>query len=72
MKVICYQCGNPKFVMVRYHLRGKTFCKMSCRNNYVQGRDRTPPKQFECLDKSDQELVHLLQYPPDPKRFDVV
>lgn len=46
-KPICYQCGNPKFGMVRYHLRGKTFCKMSCRNNYVQGRDRTPIRQYE-------------------------
>lgn len=48
---ICYQCGNLRFGLVRYYLRGKVFCKISCRNNYVQGRDRTPLKQYELPEK---------------------
>ncbi len=64
-KAICYQCGNVKFGMVRYYRLGKVFCKMSCRNNYVYGRERTPLRQYEVAEeKPPDELVKLLKYPP--------
>lgn len=47
MKICCYQCGNPKFGMMRHYLRGKVFCKMSCRNDFVTGKARVLPTQTE-------------------------
>jgi hypothetical protein len=47
IKLTCYQCGNPKFGMIRHWRLGKVFCKSICRDNYLNGKARTPPKQFE-------------------------
>lgn len=55
IKVCCYQCANPNFGMVRHYRFGKTFCKMSCRNDYVAGKPRKLPLQLE---------LHLK--PPEP------
>lgn len=64
MKSICYQCGNPRFGMVRYYRLGKVFCKMSCRNNYTQGKARVVPQHFECAEeKAIADLIKIIQYP---------
>lgn len=62
IKVVCYMCGSPKFGLVRYYLRGKVFCKMSCRNNFTQGEARTPPPQFGATEE-DRKFIKILQYP---------
>lgn len=58
-KIACYQCTNLKFGLVRYYLRGKVFCKISCRNSYVAGEPRKLPPQ-------------AYKPPEDKHRFDVV
>jgi len=60
MGKFCHQCGNPKFGLVRQHYRGKVFCKIICKENYIRGEARTPPTQFE------------LPLPDNPKAYDVI
>lgn len=59
IKVTCWQCGNPKFGMMRYYLRGKVFDKMSCRNAFVAGEPRKNPPE---------EVI----YKPPNKAYDVI
>lgn len=40
IKLTCYQCGNPKFGLVRQRARGHVFCTIKCLEAYTEGAKR--------------------------------
>jgi hypothetical protein len=70
----CPNCGG-KFGMTRQYRGRMGFCCKNCKYEYALGHKK-PPDQMELpLDKPPDddvdELVRLLQYPPD-KSYDVI
>lgn len=59
MKLRCFQCRGPFGLTRRYH-HCHAFCCEKCLEAY-KNRKENPP----------EELINLLQYPPD-KSYDVI
>lgn len=60
IKLKCFQCGGS-FGLTRRYFRCHAFCSLTCVETY----------RNKVLDKPPDELIHLLQYPPD-KSYDVI